>query len=139
MKVYYLNDEDLIASALFQKFLTDNPASGMLKIRSFAASMAVPIKGLRVIVSSMLDDNTKVIFFEGVTDESGMIENIKLPAPKLSNDNLVAPVKTEYEIEANYDPDNIKLIYKINMYEDVCVMQNINITPTLKVGGFNGR
>ena len=54
------------------------------------------------------------------------------------NDNLVVPEKTEYEIEVLYKPDGIKSLYKVNLYEDVCVMQDINIVPEIKVGGFNG-
>ena len=139
MNTYYATDEDFINSNTYQEFIKKNPAKGNLRIRAYAASGAVPIKGVNITISTMANDNTKIIFFEGITNESGLIEKISLPAPRLNSDNLIAPDKTEYEIDAVYAPDNISAIYKVNIYEDVCVQQNINIVPELKVGGFNGR
>ena len=139
MNTYYISDESFINSNIFQDFIRKNPAKGNLRIRAYAASGAIPVAGVNIIISTMADENTKIIFFEGVTNESGVIEKISLPAPRLSSDNLIAPDKTEYEIDAIYNPDNISAIYKVNIYEDVCVQPNINIVPELKVGGFNGR
>ncbi len=139
MKTYYVTDEDFINSDVYQDFIRNNPAKGNLKIRAYAANQAVPIKGVKIIISTMANDNTKIIFYEGETNDSGVIEKISLPAPRLSSDNMLVPDKIEYEIDAIYTPDNISAIYKINMYEDVCVQQNINIVPELKVGAFNGR
>lgn len=139
MNTYYAIDKDFMNSDIFRDFIRNNPAKGNLRIRAYAANQAVPISGVNIVISTFANDNTRIIFFEGTTNESGVIEKISLPAPRLSSDNLVAPEKTEYEIEATYDPDNIKAIYKVNIYEDVCVVQNINIVPELKVGGFNGR
>ena len=51
--------------------------------------MALPVSGLDVVVSTKYD-GMNIIFFRGKTDASGMIENIKLPAPVLGN-NLVIP------------------------------------------------
>lgn len=139
MNTYYAIDKDFMNSDIFRDFIRNNPAKGNLRIRAYAANQAVPISGVNIVISTFANDNTRIIFFEGTTNESGVIEKISLPAPRLSSDNLVAPKKTEYEIEATYNPDNIKAIYKVNIYEDVCVVQNINIVPELKVGGFNGR
>lgn len=139
MNTYYATDEDFINSDTFQEFIRNNPAKGNLRIRAYAANGAVPIKGVNITISTMANDNTRIIFFEGSTNESGVIEKISLPAPRLNSDNLIAPEKIEYEINAVYTPDNVSAIYKVNMYEDICVQQNINIVPELKVGGFNGR
>lgn len=139
MNTYYAIDDDFINTEIYQDFIRKNPAKGNLRIRAYAANQAIPISGVNIVISTMANDNTRIIFFEGATNESGVIEKISLPAPRLNGDNLVAPEKTEYEIEATYNPDNVKAIYKVNIYEDVCVQQNINIVPELKVGGFNGR
>ena len=139
MKVYYITDKDFINSEIFSEYMKNNPEKGNLKVRAYSASLAVPVKGVKVIVSSYFDENNKIIFYEGETDESGLTPKISLPAPRLSNDNMIVPLKKEYEIEAIYPKDNIKLLYKVDIYEDVCVMQDINIVPELKVGGFNGR
>ena len=139
MNTYYAIDKDFMETDTFREFIKNNPAKGNLRIRAYAANQAIPISGVNIVVSTMANDNTRIIFFEGATNESGVIEKISLPAPRLNGDNLIAPEKIEYEIEATYNPDNVKAIYKVNIYEDVCVQQNINIVPELKVGGFNGR
>ena len=43
-----------------------------------------------VVVSKIIDGNN-VIFFEGVTDNSGVIDRITLPTPTLKTDDLIAP------------------------------------------------
>ena len=138
MYTYYVNDEEFVNSSIFQEFIRENPSKGNLRIRAYAASGAVPIEGLKVTISTNIDDNSKIIFFEGTTNESGLIEKISLPAPRLSIDNMEAPNKREYDISAYYEPNDTTSLYKVNIYEDVCVLQNINVVPELKVGGFNG-
>ena len=128
MNTYNVNDQNFINSEIYQKFLSENTSRGYLNIRAYAASQAIPISGLRIVVSTIIDNN-KVIFFEGSTNSSGIIGGISLPAPKLDPNNLDAPNKTTYEIQATYTPDNITQIYKVNMYENVSVIQNINIVP----------
>lgn len=128
MNTYNVNDQSFINSEIYQKFLSENSSRGYLNIRAYAASQAIPISGLRIVVSTTIDNN-KVIFFEGSTNSSGIIGGISLPAPKLDPNNLDAPNKTTYEIQATYTPDNITQIYKVNMYENVSVIQNINIVP----------
>lgn len=128
MNTYNVNDQNFINSEIYQKFLSENTSRGYLNIRAYAANQAIPISGLRVVVSTIIDNN-KVIFFEGSTNSSGIIGGISLPAPKLDPNNLDAPNKTTYEIQATYTPDNITQIYKVNMYENVSVIQNINIVP----------
>ena len=140
MNTYNIDDENFINSSIYQNFIKENPSRGNLRIRAFAASQAIPISGLNIVVSKVIDNNN-VVFFEGKTDESGLIEKISLPAPKIVTDNLDVPDKTTYEIQATYVPDNVVSIFKVNMYENICVVQNINIVPdtTLEMGVVNGR
>lgn len=136
MNTYKINDNNFINSDVYKKFIKENPSRGSLRIRAFAASEAIPIKGLKVLVSTEYDNNN-IVFFEGETNESGIIEKITLPAPKLITDNLDVPNKTTYEILATYAPEKLNKVFKVNMYEDVCVVQNINVAPaTLEVGDF---
>jgi len=138
MNTYNINDPNFINSSLYIKFLNDNPKQGRLKIRAYAANQALPISGLKIVISTLYD-NSRIIFYEGETDSSGIIEKIILPAPTLDTNNLSAPNKTEYEISATYTPDNINTIYKINIYENICVVQNIDIVPQTEfVGGYLG-
>ena len=113
MNTYNINDVNFINSYEYKEFIKNNPEIGYLKIRAFAASGAIPISNLKVVVSTNVNNDT-IIFYEGVTNQSGIIEGIKLPAPKLEVNNLNAPNKTKYIITATYS-DNIKKIYEINI------------------------
>ena len=137
MNTYNFNDSIFRESQLYQKFIEENPGKGFLRIRAYAASQALPISGLRVIVSKIVDNN-KIIFFDGVTNSSGVIERITLPTPRISEDDQVVPLAIMYDIEAIYEPDNIKRMYSVNMYENVYAVQNISIVPSINngVGGY---
>ena len=97
MNTYNINNSDFVKSSIFQNYLKTNNSFGYLNIRAFSANEAIPIKGLKITVTNVIDNYT-IIFFEGETDESGMINNIKLPTPKTNKDNLVVPSKITYSI-----------------------------------------
>lgn len=120
-----MNIEEFSKTPEYMEFIKNNPGSGKLKIRAYAASLALPVAGLNIVVSSLIG-NTRVIFFEGVTDASGMIENITLPAPSLI-DNLEVPKTIQYDIDASMA--NMRENFTINMYDGICVLQNINFVP----------
>ena len=130
--MFNFNDQNFINTNTYKNFILENPSSANLNIRTSAASSAIPISGVRIIVSKMIDGN-KIIFFDDITDESGMINNIKLPTPSINKDDLEIPNGTLYDIEAIYEKDNIDRLYKVLMYPDICVVQNINIVPTMDV------
>ena len=132
MNTYNFNDQGFKNTDSYKRFIATNPSEGYLKIRASAASQALPISGLRIVVSKMIDGNN-IIFFDGMTDSSGVIEKITLPAPKLDPNNLDAPNSTNYEIKATYNADNFSDIYRINIYENIYVIQTINVVPTLNV------
>lgn len=128
---YNVNDKDFLNSELYRSFINSNPGIGFLKIRAYAASGAVPISGLSVVISKDIGGN-KVIFFEGVTNESGVIERISLPVPRMSSDNMIAPVISTYDINTTYEGES--RLYKVNVYDDIYVVQNINVTPNISYG-----
>ena len=130
MNTYYINDDNFVTSDLYQNYLKENPTFGMLKVRAYAANQAIPIKGMNIIIYKIIDNN-KIIFFEGTTNESGIIEKIQLPTPYLNNDDMTIPNKATYILDANYLTENFNFKYNINMYENVCVVQNINIIPNM--------
>lgn len=137
MNTFNIYDQNFINSEVYQQFLKDNPSNGYLRIRAFAANQAIPISGMNITVSKIIDNNN-VIFFEGATNSSGIIERITLPTPKLDPNNLDTPNSISYNITASYNND--KKIYKVNMYENVYVVQDINVVPNMNMmGGINGR
>ena len=134
MNIYNINDEDFKKSEIYKKFINEYPMVGYLKIRAYSASGAIPVRGLKIEVSTNYE-NSKIIFFDGITDTSGIIEKITLPAPKLTTIEDV-PNKIIYDINATYPPNLLDLNYKVNMYEDIFVIQNINVVPKPESGGF---
>lgn len=120
--------DEFINTEMYKKFISDNPSKGYLKIRVYSASEAIPIKGVNIIISKIIDNNN-VIFYEGVTNSSGLIDKISLPAPKLVKDNMDIPNKSIYDVTAIYKDMN--KVYKVNIYDGVCVVQNINIVPNM--------
>lgn len=120
--------EDFKKTESYQKFSDNNKGSGNLNIRAYTANEAIPISNLEVIVS-LIVDNYNVIFFRGKTDDSGMIPRITLPAPIYNPDNLVAPLFTTYDVLSKYNDKEYK--YKVNLYDDICVVQTINIVPEI--------
>ena len=133
MNTYNFNDSNYMNTESYKNFILNNPTSANLNIRTTAANDAIPISDVRIIVSKEIDGN-KIIFYDGLTDESGMINDIKLPTPRLITDDLEVPNSILYDLEAIYASDNIDRIYKILMYPDICVIQNINIVPNMNQG-----
>ena len=130
MNTFIFNDKNFMNTNTYKNFINENPSYANLNIRTSAASNAVPVSNVRIIVSKIIDGN-KIIFYDGLTDDSGMINNIKLPTPSINQDDLVAPTATLYDIEAIYEKDNIDRLYKVLMYPNICVIQNINIIPLM--------
>ena len=128
MNTFNINDQNFVNSEIYKNYIKDNPTKGYLKIRAFTANQAIPISGLNITVSKIINNNN-VIFYKGKTNSSGIIEKITLPTPRLDPDNLDTPKSTAYEIIATYKNNN--KIYKINMYENIYVVQDININPNM--------
>ena len=117
----------------YQDFIKENSGIGYLRIRAYGASEAIPIEGMNIVVSTIYNDKN-IIFFEGVTDESGMIKRLELPAPSREKDDLVIPKWKVYNIEATYDGKVEN--FKVNIYDDICVQQVINTTYDNLVRGY---
>ena len=132
MNSVYFTDEDFIKSQTYQNFIKANSGQGILNIRAYAASSAIPISGLNVTISKVID-NLKVIFFEGATDNSGIISQIALPTPVNTLNNMEVPMSQDYLIEASYNDQNILL--NVKMYSNIQVLQNINVVPEIRSDG----
>ena len=131
MNIINFNDQNFINTEIYKDFINKNKGNGFLNIRAYAASEAIPISGLNITVSKEIG-NYKVIFFEGSTDSSGIINNITLPTPLLLNDDEI-PLSQDYDIVAQYE--NQKLVFKVLIYTNIQVNQNINIVPQIRLDG----
>lgn len=129
MEKYY-NDINLKNDTAYQNFLIDNPGSGYLKVRASAANQAYPISGLKIRILKHIGQYD-VIFFEGITDDSGMINNIVLPTPDHALNDLMIPDYTSYELQASNALENLYQSFQLAMYNGITVIQDINVVPTL--------
>lgn len=122
-----ITDSNFMNSDIYKRFMDENSGRGNLNIKASFANQAMPITNLRVVVSKEIE-NINVIFYEGITNISGIVGKISLPTPPLNNDDLVVPEMTVYKITAIYN--NQEYSYNVNMYDGICVVQNINIVPS---------
>ena len=134
MNEYNINDSEFLKSDIYKEFIKTNEGLGHLSVRAYAASEALPIKGLKLGVSTNFDNN-KIVLYDGYTDESGVIEDILLPAPIYDENNLVSPLKIVYNLSASYEPSKFYKEYLINMFDGISVMQNI-VVESMDMEGF---
>ena len=131
MNTILFTDEKLKETESYKKFMNNNPDNSFLKIQASKANSAMPVEGVEVIVSHIIDEY-KVIFFDGETNESGIIENISLPVPKKDNNDLDIPLSTTYNIEAIYTKEKKDILYKAKMFSGANAIQNIDINPNIE-------
>ena len=127
-----INYEDFKNTDLYESFISENPDTGFLKVQVFTAYGAVPISDTSIIISKDIEDY-RVIFYQGVTDDSGIIENISLPAPltvKVANPDII-PGYTIYDMTAIHEGFETIKKFSIGMFGDVKVIQYVKMTPTI--------
>lgn len=120
----------------YKTFLEENPSSGKVKVEAFTAYKAMPIANTEILITKDIGDY-KVIFFEGYTDSSGVIDDIVLPAPK---EEKVAsyetpPQYTVYDLTAiNEGYEKIKK-YNIGVLGGVKIIQYVKMIPKIELEG----
>lgn len=106
-------------SPLHAKFLAENPEVGFVKIQASRGQQAIPTQDVRVVITKNFDGEI-VNFYQGTTDENGIINNIPLPAPprELSLDSEKAPRGAQYQLLATH-PKYSPQRYSIEVFEGV--------------------
>ena len=131
MNTILFNDESFKQTDSYKNFIYNNPDNSYLKIQASRANSALPVSDVEVIISHIIDEY-QVIFFDGKTNESWIIENISLPVPKSDPNDLDIPLSTTYNIEAIYTKENLDILYKAKMFSGVDAVQNIDIVPNIE-------
>lgn len=123
---------DSVVYETYDDFITDNSRIGKLKIQAYRGEQSFPVEGVKVRVSRDIGD-TEYIFFDGMTDANGIIDNIELPAPPRSNSlEYELPDKTaSYYMTAEASP-YITLRKLVDIYEQVKTIQPLEMI--LKTG-----
>lgn len=112
----------------YQEYIETNPSTGVLKVQVFTADQAIPIPNTNIYITKQIG-NYNVLFFQGETDSSGIIDNIILPAPigDFNLDDFITPSYTTYQLVASNDQLKQIRQYQISMFGDVKVLQYIKM------------
>lgn len=125
----------------YQTFIKENSGIGTLKVLAFTAYQAVPIPDVEIVITKDFGNN-KVVFFEGYTNSSGIIENIQLPAPiKKYDPTTFEPAgHTLYDLAAISEGYETIKKYNIDIYDHINSIQYVKMIPQVEFKGvkFNG-
>lgn len=113
----------------FPEFSLENSGSGILKVQAVATNQAFPLQEVEIEVSKNINGE-KVIFFQGVTDSSGIIDQIFLPAkvPKKVVEQASDVIFTKYTVTAKYPYSNLKRVYEVGIFDNIKVIQPIKFS-----------
>lgn len=128
--------EEDFNSEKYADYLENNPGSGLLRVQVYTANQAFPLEGVEVKVYKEIDGK-RVVFFTGVTDSSGIIDNINLPTKEVKKEVESASdiTSTDYTIEARYPKTDVTQDYVVSIYDDLKVIQPIKFASVS--GGIN--
>ena len=126
---YYFDSDEFKESALYKNFISINNSNGILKIEASTAGEAYPLKDVNITISKMIDGN-KVIFYQGKTNDSGVIESIVLPTRKVPEEVNDADdiLYTTYDLDAYYSEYDLNKKYNVSIFDNVKVIQPVIFT-----------
>ncbi len=111
----------------YAEFLAENPYRGYLKIQAFRGNQAFPVPDVQVRISRRFTDGERT-FFEGTTDENGIINGIELPAP--SRDDSLSPdgpiTTAVYDLSAQH-PLYQSMYSELEIYEGITAIQPLRL------------
>lgn len=122
--------EEFKNTDLYEDFIKENDDVGNLKVQVFTAYGAIPVPDTNIVVYKDIEEY-RIIFFQGVTDSSGIISDIVLPAPKMVTSNEETPIYTIYNMTAfNTGYETLKN-FSIGMLGGVNVIQYVKMLPDI--------
>ena len=129
----YVSYEDFQKSDYAMSFFQKNPSIGFLKIVVSAFSSAVPIDNAEVTVYKDIGD-MRVVFFQGKTDVSGIIDDIMLPSPKSMNfGSLDVPDYEVYSIDVQKEGFEKIVGFMIGVFDGIKIIQNFSLKPLINL------
>lgn len=126
--------EEFKKTAGYQKFISENGGTGILRVQAFTAYGAVPIADAEITISKDIG-NYRVVFFQGKTDSSGIIDNISLPAPVGNSTSIEAPLYTIYDLAAIHVGYESLVYNSLGMFGGIKVIQYVKMTPQVILKG----
>ena len=132
----YISYDEFKKTDDYQEFIKANPDFGNLKVEAFTAYGAVPVENTEILITKEINGKN-VLFFKGYTDSSGIINNIKLPAPPsvsvANQDN--PPLYTIYELSASHEDYEQLKKYYVGMFGGINVIQYVKMIPKVELEG----
>ena len=128
--------EEFKNTDLYEDFIKENSDIGNLKVQVFTAYGAIPISDTSIVVYKDIEEY-RVVFFQGNTDSSGIISDIKLPAPPMVVSNEEVPIYTIYNMTAFHMGFETLKSYTIGMLGGVNVIQYVKMLPEVNLEGVN--
>lgn len=126
----YPENPQLQIPETYQQFLDRNPQKGYLKVQAFAAQQAIPVNNVSIKISKEFTDGEHV-FFQSVTDSSGIIENISLPAPAeiISESPSNLTPYSVYDVTASHPNFSLDIPPDIQIFSDTKSILPIRLIP----------
>ncbi len=111
----------------YDAFLRRNTALGELKVQASRGRGALPTEGVRISVIGQFND-ARVLFFDGVTDDDGLITGIVLPAPPRQQSLQAQDARRGalYQVFASH-PDFEPDIYEIEIFEGITAILPVSL------------
>ena len=131
--------EKMYSRENYPEFALENTKTGILKVQVSGANQAFPLSDVEVEIWKEINGD-KVVFFKGTTDNSGIIDNIILPAKPSKKDVEEASdiIYTSYILTITYPKNNVTKSYEIGIFDDLKVIQPIRIsTMSTEMGGID--
>ncbi len=120
-------------------FAAATPRTGLLKVETFLANRAVPVEGVSLLISKRIGGKEH-IFYNLLTDASGIANDISLPAPD-ANTSLSPDLPNPY---ATYLISYAKRGFltgapiEVQIFDGVKTIQPITMALDLEGGIFDG-
>jgi len=115
----------------YQQFLWQHPVMGTLKVQVYAARGAIPVKNASVTVDKQLA-SVRITLFRGVTDQSGILENILLPALPAAysqSPDTAAESGTYYQISVSHPGYRSQNDIRAAIYDQIQTILPVGMYP----------
>ncbi len=110
----------------FAVFQALNPKIGFLRVQAFAGPQTVPVPNATVLVTHTFTDGTRR-FASGVTDESGVLDGIALPAPSsaLAQSPTGEAPYALYDIRVSHPDYRTEIFRQVPVFEGIKSIQPV--------------
>lgn len=130
----FTHPEDIVdpdPSSNYDEFLQENQGEGTLKVKVTTAQSAMPMSNVRIVISKDIG-NKETVFYSLFTDQSGIIDNMSLPAPireySDSPDSKFLPY-TIYDISLYINETELPLKETVEIFDGVKSIKNVEVVP----------